>query len=72
MFSSKSIFISEYNIHIYDRWSKLIYEGTNVLEGWDGTINGKPAPEGTYIYHIGIVGNAGDKKQKNGSVTIVR
>lgn len=71
-FIIKSIFISAYKIRIYDRWSKLIYESTDVTKGWDGTINGTLAPEGTYVYHLEIVGNAGDKKQKNGTVTIVR
>ena len=71
-FTIKSIFISTFKIRIYDRWSKLIYEGTEAAPGWDGKINGTAAPEGTYVYHIEIVGNAGEKKQKNGSVTVVR
>lgn len=71
-FTIKSIFISEFKIRIYDRWSNLVYESSQSTPGWDGKMNGKELPEGTYVYHVEIVGNAGEKKQKNGSVTLVR
>jgi gliding motility-associated-like protein len=37
---------------IFDRWGKLLYTWQEVTGGWDGTLNGDKAPEGTYFYII--------------------
>lgn len=40
-------------ISFYDRYGKLIYEGTGATyEGWDGTYNGYPLPSTDYWYEI--------------------
>ena len=44
--------IVEFHIWVYNRWNKLVYESTNPMEGWDGTINGRPAAAGAYFYVI--------------------
>ena len=35
---------------IYNRWGKKIYEWSNTSGGWDGTINGLKASDGTYFF----------------------
>jgi gliding motility-associated-like protein len=35
---------------IYNRWGELIYSGTDPESGWNGQINGRNAPVGTYFY----------------------
>ncbi|MEZ5172377.1 MAG: gliding motility-associated C-terminal domain-containing protein [Bacteroidia bacterium] len=37
---------------VFDRWGKLLYTWEDVTGGWDGTVNGNNAPEGTYFYVI--------------------
>src|SRR5205085_1771071 len=37
---------------IYDRWGRVMYETKNLNKGWDGSLNGSPAPQGTYIYYV--------------------
>ncbi|AHM61123.1 hypothetical protein D770_14345 [Flammeovirgaceae bacterium 311] len=63
---------------IYNRHGRLIYE-TRSLEdatavGWDGTINGEPQPEDSYIwilvYEVNASGAASTKL--TGSVTLIR
>lgn len=34
---------------VHNKWGQLIWEGDS-KSGWDGTINGAPAPEGAYAY----------------------
>jgi gliding motility-associated-like protein len=43
---------SNYKLTIRDRWGKEVFESTNPLLGWDGKINGNPAPIGTYIWQV--------------------
>ena len=42
--------IAQYSLKIYDRWGALIYKTENLVEGWDGKINGKAAPAGVYVW----------------------
>jgi gliding motility-associated-like protein len=47
--------IYDYEMRIYDRWNKLVYEGFDVREGWNGSVNNEPDREcaqGMYIYKI--------------------
>ena len=42
----------KYRLSIYDRAGKVLYTGTDPEEGWDGAINGQPAPMGPYIARV--------------------
>lgn len=53
--------IKEFHCWVYNRWGKLVYEWTDPAKGWDGTINGQPAPEGAYYYVIRALGTDADK-----------
>ena len=44
--------IDEYYLRIYNRWGALIFESVDLATGWDGTVNGEPAPIDTYIYQV--------------------
>jgi len=44
-----------YELWVFDRWGQLILNSTSEDAFWDGTINGKPAPIGLYIYQIKYV-----------------
>ncbi len=44
---------------IYNRWGNRVFENTHFMsnqkeQGWDGTINGRPAAEGVYVYFVKI------------------
>jgi gliding motility-associated-like protein len=67
--------VNKWSIVIYDRFGKLIFEGTNVGETWNGTANGKAAPEGVYIYSVKctVSENGTDKQiQQGGTITLIR
>jgi len=44
--------IKEYKMEIFNRWGQLIHTMNSLTEGWDGTMNGNPAPVGQYVYRI--------------------
>ncbi len=45
-----------YSIEIFNRYGSLVYEGMNITQeqAWDGTWEGKQAPEGTYFYALNV------------------
>lgn len=60
---------------VYNRWGRLIYswtDWTNSASGWDGTINGSPAPEGTYYYVAVGRGALGEILERTGFFMLIR
>ena len=60
IFWPKGRSLSDYKLEVFDIWGNIIWEssdldysGTPTRESaWDGTINGVPAPQGTYVWRI--------------------
>jgi gliding motility-associated-like protein len=42
--------MTEYRIQIFDRYGKMIFLSSDFGKGWNGTYNGNPAENGTYIW----------------------
>ena len=61
-----------FQLQIYDRWGNLTFETRDHNQGWDGRINGKPAPAGTYYYWIRTQDCNGRVVRENGYLTLVR
>lgn len=64
---------------IYDRWGGLVFdcsEGRMIINdlnsGWDGTCNGRPMPQGVYIYRVEIEMIDGKTIFFEGDVTLLR
>ncbi|MCF8235680.1 MAG: gliding motility-associated C-terminal domain-containing protein [Bacteroidales bacterium] len=68
--------VAEYEMRIFDRWGKVIFTSNDVSEGWDGTVNGDPAPAGVYVWMVSyaIFGtdNQPIRESQRGTVTLVR
>ncbi len=70
--------IIEFHGWVYNQWGGLVYQWVDPSQGWDGTINGKPAADGAYMYIIEATGSDYDsdgkrvKYLKRGSVSIIR
>jgi len=48
-------------VHVYNRWGKLVYANKNYDNLWDGTSNGVSLPDGAYYFII--------KTQNAGTIT---
>jgi gliding motility-associated-like protein len=55
--------IESYQCIIQNRWGRTVFKSTDPGKGWDGTIGGRPAAEGTYYYVIVAYGT--DKFPEN-------
>jgi len=71
-FNFESRYIAAVRMKIYNRWGELVYQTTEVDSGWDGTINGKPAPLGTYIHHTELTDDMGITFVKSGEIVLIR
>lgn len=59
---------------IYDRWGELIFEGNDMLDGWDGTYLNADQEVGAYIWVINYekLNEKGNMYVKKGTVTLLR
>jgi gliding motility-associated-like protein len=37
---------------VYNRWGQMVFETTNWLNKWDGTMGGHPQPAGVYVWTL--------------------
>lgn len=65
--------MTQFDMSVYNRWGQLMFQ-SNTLEGhgWDGTYNGKPQPEGVYIYTIDATFKDGQHETHKGNVTLLK
>lgn len=66
---SKATEIQVINIEIWNRWGTKVYSGIN---GWDGKIEGSPAPSDVYVYRIKIKLPSGQEEVRTKEVTLLR
>jgi gliding motility-associated-like protein len=57
---------------VFNRWGELVFQTTNIEEGWDGKYKGTVQPMGTYVYVIDAVTSTGKRFYKQGNVTLIR
>ncbi|HTL07796.1 MAG TPA: gliding motility-associated C-terminal domain-containing protein, partial [Chitinophagaceae bacterium] len=65
------------SFRVYGRWGELVFEKKQVAiddraAGWNGTINGQPAPAGTYVYFAELVCDTGEVFERKGTVLLLR
>ena len=44
-------------VHIFDRYGKLVFSGTGDNDGWDGTLKSNPLPASDYWFTITLENN---------------
>ena len=57
---------------IYNRWGKLVFQTTNPMEGWDGSLHNEPLPPDTFSYYLEMEGLSGKRIFTKGSFLLVR
>ena len=62
----------EYVFSIYDRWGSLIFTTSDINAGWDGTVNGKSAAAGVYVYTLTYRLTKKEFYNERGRVTLIR
>ena len=64
-----------FEMYIYDRWGRCVYESRNIYEGWDGrigTTDSAKTQEGVYVYRIYVKDNFGKLHQFTGKLVLIK
>lgn len=64
--------IKSFTMYIYDRWGRQVFATKDLGNGWNGNIDGKPAPVGVYTYIISFSYISGETRKKSGTITLIR
>ena len=66
--------LKQYEMLIFNRWGKLIFESTNQNKKWTGKYKGEDLPDGVYFYRMNFLQNKEGAKMdyKVGSITLYR
>jgi gliding motility-associated-like protein len=64
--------VSSGQLWIYNRWGRQVFYTDNIEEGWNGTMNERPVPEGVYVYRLVAMGFEGSAIERSGTVTLIR
>lgn len=67
--------VVSWKMQIFSRWGNLVYETTDLYEGWDGTEpDGKMAQDGTYIWKVTYVScePLAQEKIETGHINLLR
>ena len=65
--------LSEYEMFIFNRWGRVIFQSTDQTEVWDGRYNGVEVTDGVYFYRMNFLNTySGKMDYKTGSLTILR
>jgi len=68
-------YVNRFHISIYNRWGQMIFNTSDLNQGWDGTFKGEACQAGVYVYRI-VYQNFGmgtqESKVMEGTVMLVR
>lgn len=70
--------IGQFDLNVFDRWGNVIFHATSPDQGWDGNVNGQPAPNDVYVFRMEYKfiersdGTQGFEQKQMGQVTIMR
>ena len=67
--------LGEFQMHIYNRWGRLVFSTESYEKLWDGkSTNGQPNPEGVYYYQLYFTHKIFKNKEYrcHGAITLIR
>lgn len=65
----------EYSMVIYNRWGEVVFKTNDIRVGWDGTMNGNPLPQDSYVWRISYISALDEtqtRKEKQGKVIMIK
>jgi hypothetical protein len=63
--------VIEFELFIYNRWGELIFETTDINQGWDGWCGSQRCTEGVYVWKVEATYSNGSFDVQVGDVTLL-
>ncbi|MBE0676870.1 MAG: PKD domain-containing protein, partial [Bacteroidales bacterium] len=63
--------VVKYHLMIYSRWGELLFETTELYQGWDGYYKGNLCPQGVYVFSAKVSYSNGKEEEIIGDVTLL-
>lgn len=65
--------VTRYQLRIFDRWGRQIFQSDNPTTGWDGTYKGYPQPIGGYVWSVNYIRERDNKLIiQSGPILLIR
>ena len=64
-------YIVDFYIQIYNRWGEQLFESNDINKSWDGFYKNNLIPEGSYYYHLRVLGEDKRVVEKSGSINVI-
>ena len=65
--------VKEFELFLFDSYGKMVFNSSDDRDSWDGTYDGKPAPQGIYVYQVVMVKDMDIVVfSENGAFTLIR
>ena len=62
-----------YNLKIFDRWGRLVFESADCNTEWDGTYDGQQLKEGVYLWQAAVRWASDQPSEtKKGTLVLIR
>jgi len=64
--------ITNYHLLVYNLWGEIVFQTHDPKNYWDGTVNGKVCPQGSYVYRCTFNNPESEITAFSGDVTLIR
>lgn len=68
----KGVNMNTYVFRVFNRWGQVVFETSDLNEGWDGTRNGTPLQMDTYMIYVSAISLIGDPIEYTTDITLIR
>lgn len=64
--------VEDFEMQVFNRWGELLFETTDVRQGWDGYYRGEICQQDVYVWKVNVTFLDGGDFSDSGDVTLVR
>ena len=64
--------LQQFTLSIYNRYGQIIFQTNNPAQGWNGTFEGKPQPQNSFVWTIRYTAINNQANLLKGMVTLIR
>jgi gliding motility-associated-like protein len=64
--------IDQLSLNIFDRYGQMVFEITDINQGWDGSFKGKPLSNNVFTYYLSGSYQSGEIIDQKGTISLVR